>query len=91
VGFGFNWRLMAGTLIPYYNTYWSVHHYVYIDATGAEYLLDVNSNGTWSYKEGVHIWHEESTRRLYFRDGAFWVMDAVSSGLERTRGPDIPR
>jgi hypothetical protein len=81
---------MAGAVIPYYNTYWNVHHYLYIDSTGAEYLLDVNTDGVWSSKEGIYVWYDEATRRLYFRDGTFWVMDAVSGGMEEDAGARYP-
>lgn len=42
-GYGFGWRLMAGALIPYWSDPNTLAHYTFIDATGAEYRLEVNS------------------------------------------------
>lgn len=50
-GYGFGWKLQAGTVTAYWSDYWTVHHYVFIDATGAEYRLDVNTNGVWTSRE----------------------------------------
>jgi hypothetical protein len=36
VGYGFGWRLMAGSITPYWSGDDTIHHYVFTDATGAE-------------------------------------------------------
>jgi len=90
VGYGFGWRLMAGALTPVFSDIWTVHHYVFTDSTGAEYRLGVNSSGVWSSAEGAHVWFVAATNRLYFPDGSFWVMDALSGGTEDDAGTRYP-
>ena len=91
VGYGFGWRVQAGSLTPYWSDYYAIHHYVFTDASGAEYRLDVNSNGVWkSTESGVYVQYDSATRRLYFPDGSFWYMGATSSGLEDDAGTLYP-
>jgi len=42
VGYGFGWKALIGAVTPYYTGNGAVDHYVYTDATGAEYRLDTN-------------------------------------------------
>ena len=44
-GYGFGWRLQAGSVIPVYSTPGVISHYIFTDSTGAEYRLDVNDGG----------------------------------------------
>src|SRR6202035_1237005 len=37
VGYGYGWKLQAGSLTPYWASYWGLDHYTFTDATGAEY------------------------------------------------------
>lgn len=90
VGYGFGWRLQAGSITPYWSNYWIIHHYVFTDSTGAEYRLDVNNNGVWSSREGTYVEYDSATNRLYFPDGSFWVMGAVSAGTEEDAGTRYP-
>jgi RHS repeat-associated protein len=40
VGYGQGWKMMAGSLTPYWNSQMlTIDHYLYIDSTGAEYRL----------------------------------------------------
>jgi len=55
VGYGFGWRLQAGSITPYWSDQWTMHHYTFIDSTGAEYRLDVNTNGIWTSREGIYL------------------------------------
>src|SRR6266568_2366403 len=48
VGYGYGWKLQAGSLTPVYRDYWTLDHYLFIDSTGAEYILNVNTAGVWS-------------------------------------------
>ena len=34
VGYGFGWRLMAGSLAPFWSDTWTLLHYVYTDSSG---------------------------------------------------------
>jgi hypothetical protein len=69
VGYGYGWRLQAGSLTPVYADYWNVHHYLFIDSTGAEYRLDQNTGGVWSSKEGIYIYYDSNVGKLFFKDG----------------------
>jgi RHS repeat-associated protein len=89
-GYGFGWRLQAGSIAPSWSDYYTLNHYVYMDATGAEYRLDINTNGVWTSSEGIYLSYEEATQRLYAPDGSFWVMGAVSSGAEEDAGTRYP-
>jgi RHS repeat-associated protein len=86
VGYGFGWRLQAGSITPYWSDPWTIHHYVLIDSTGAEYRLDVNTNGIWTSREGLYLEYDAANQRLYFPDGSFWVMGAASAGTEQDAG-----
>ena len=55
VGYGFGWRFMAGSLIPDWQDYFTIHHYTFTDATGTEYRLDVNTNGVWTSRQGIYL------------------------------------
>jgi RHS repeat-associated protein len=90
VGYGFGWQLMAGSLTPYWSDYLTIHHYVYTDLSGAEYRLDINTNGVWTSREGVYVSYDATNQRLYFPDGSFWVMGAVSAGTEDDAGVMYP-
>ena len=91
VGYGFGSQMLVGSITPYYASYWSgVDHYVYTDATGAQYLLNVNSGGVWSGTSGVYVWFDSNTDKLHFRDGSFWVMGCTSGGAEADAGTLYP-
>ncbi len=90
VGYGFGWRLLAGSVTPSWSDYWTVHHWVFTNATGAELRLDVNTGGVWTSKEAVYASYDANTQRLYFNDGSFWVMGAVSAGTEQDAGTRYP-
>jgi hypothetical protein len=89
LGYGFGWRLQAGSITPFW-TDWSVHHYIFIDSTGAECRLNVNTNGIWSSREGIYLEYDPATNKLYFPDGSFWVMGAISAGTEEDAGARYP-
>ncbi|HYL35376.1 MAG TPA: hypothetical protein VEV17_05650, partial [Bryobacteraceae bacterium] len=90
IGYGYGWRMQAGSLTPVYKDYWDVDHYLYIDSTGAEYRLDQNNGGVWSSKEGIYVYYDSSTGLLHFRDGSFWVLGSLSSGTEQDSGTMYP-
>jgi hypothetical protein len=68
----------------------TVHHWVFTDATGAEYKLDVSENGIWRSREGIYVWYDANTDKLYFPDGSFWLMGCVSGGTEPDAGTRYP-
>jgi RHS repeat-associated protein len=94
VGFGFGWRMLIGSITPYYTSTWTgVDHYVYTDSSGAQYRLDQNSGGVWSSVQGgVYVWLDTnvSPNKLHFKDGTFWVMGCTSGGIEADAGTLYP-
>ncbi|MEZ5403816.1 MAG: RHS repeat-associated core domain-containing protein [Bryobacteraceae bacterium] len=88
-GFGFGWRLLAGSLTPYWIDYYTVGHWIFTDNTGAEYRLDQQSNGVWTSKE-IHVSFDSLTNRLYFNNGTFWYMGVLSQGNEEDSGTLYP-
>ena len=91
VGYGFGWRLLAGSVTPYFHEHWQAPtHYVFTDSTGAEYRLDINTNGMYTSREGVYVSYDQAAQRLYFNDGSFWEMGCISAGTEEDSGTRYP-
>lgn len=89
VGYGYGWQLQIGSVTPYYTALWSApDHFVYSDASGAQYNLNVNTNGIWSSTQGIYVWLDTtvSPNKLHFRDGTFWLLGSVSGGTEQDAG-----
>ena len=93
-GYGFGWKLLAGSITPYYSNYFTLDHFVFNDASGAEYRLDQNNAGVWSPSvnawEPVHVWYDSNAQVLHFADGSFWTMGSLSSGMEQDAGTIYP-
>jgi hypothetical protein len=91
VGYGFGWKMLIGSITPYYVNFWSgVDHYVYTDGTGAEYQLNVNNGNVWSSTQGNYVWFDATANVLHFKDGTFWVFGRASGGLEADAGTLYP-
>ncbi len=90
VGYGFGWRLQAGSITPYWSDSFTIHHYTFIGSTGAEYRLDRNTNGIWSSSESIYLKFDPITSRLYFPDGSFWLIGCLSTGNEEDAGSRYP-
>jgi YD repeat-containing protein len=91
LGYGLGWRLQAGSLLPVYSGSPStLNHFVFFDATGAQYRLDQNTSNVWTSREGVYVSYDANATRLYFPDGSFWVMGAQSSAGEADAGTLYP-
>jgi hypothetical protein len=90
VGYGYGWRLQAGSLTPVYHDYWTLDHYLFIDSTGAEYRLDVNTNGVWTSKESIYVSWDSNSNRFYFPDGSCWFFGSLSAGTEEDSGTMYP-
>ena len=89
-GFGFGWRLQAGSLTPYWSDDDTLHHYTFTDSTGAEYRLDVNNGNIWTSRESIYLTYDTANRRLYFPDGSLWAFESLSSGTEEDAGTRYP-
>jgi RHS repeat-associated protein len=90
IGYGYGWKLLAGSLTPYWADYFTLDHYTFTDVTGAEYRLDHNTNGIWASAEGVYLTYDANAGRLYFPDGKFWVFGSASAGTEQDSGTLYP-
>ena len=90
VGYGFGWKLLAGSIVPFWKDQFTISHYLFTDSTGAEYRLANNTSGIWSSSEGIFVWFDSNADRLYFKDGSFWVMGCTSGGLESDAGTLYP-
>ena len=89
VGYGLGWRLQAGSLAPVWANS-TIDHYLFTDASGAEYGLTINNGGLWTSQEGTYITYDSNANRIYFPDGSYWVMGATSSGGEPDSGTMYP-
>ncbi len=89
LGYGHGWRLQAGALTPVWNGS-AFSHFVFTDATGAEYNLATNNGGVWSGKDGAYVYYDQNTRRLWFNSGMFWQMDCISGAAEADAGTRYP-
>jgi len=69
---------------------WTVHHWLYTDATGAQYRLDLQSGGLYTSKESTYVTFDGNTGKLRFNDGTFWVCAALSAGAEEDAGTFYP-
>ena len=91
-GYGFGWKLLAGSITPYYSGFFVLDHFVFTDASGAEYRLDQNPNnaGVWSTLDAAYVWYDSNAQVLHFADGTFWTMGSLSSGMEEDAGTIYP-
>jgi len=90
VGYGWGWRLMAGSITPVYSDPYTLSYYLFIDSTGAEYRLDQNSSNVWSSKESVYVYYDANATVLHFRDGSFWYFGCTSAYTEADAGVMYP-
>ncbi|MEZ5355296.1 MAG: hypothetical protein R2762_21895 [Bryobacteraceae bacterium] len=88
-GYGYGWRVLAGSVTPFWKNYYEMDHWVFTDNTGAEYRLDQQSSGVWTSKE-TYVTYDSNQNRLYFNDGSFWLMYTISQGNERDSGTRYP-
>ena len=90
VGYGFGWRLLAGSITPVWNPGgMTAAYFLFMDSTGAEYRLDQNNSNVWSSKDSIYVYFDANTNILHFRNGSSWYFGCVSD--ERSRfGRDVP-
>jgi len=92
VGFGYGWRLLAGSITPVMYGYFGIDHYLFTDSTSAEYRLDsytynaATNSYIWTSKQGVYVSYDATNQILYFPDGSFWIMGCTSTGNEDDAG-----
>ena len=67
IGYGYGFRLLAGSMQLFDNSQWAFDHWTFTDSTGAEYRLDtqVNWDGTPAPNTGVWRSSTDSTPILY--------------------------
>ncbi len=90
VGYGFGWRLLAGSITPVYSDPYTVSYYLFTDSTGAEYRLDQNNSNVWSSKESIYVYYDATATTLHFRDGSFWYFGCISASTEADSGVMYP-
>ncbi len=90
IGYGHGWMLMAGQMRPHYSDMWTVHHWTFVDATGAEYRLDQLDGGKWRSKEATYVRWDAEAQRLWWPDGSYWNFYCVSGAGEADRGTYYP-
>jgi RHS repeat-associated protein len=84
VGYGYGWKLLAGSLLPYN------FGYVFTDSTGAQYELNINNGGVWSSYQSIYVSFDSNTDLLHFNDGSYWYMGCISAGTEWDAGTMYP-
>jgi hypothetical protein len=89
VGYGYGWKLLAGSLIAQYGPGGTLAQYLFADATGAEYRLNVSNNGVWTSTDSIYVSYDSNANRVYFPDGSFWVMGCVSAADAGTKYPTV--
>jgi hypothetical protein len=105
-GYGFGWKLMAGSVMRYYKGSYETSHIVFTDAAGTEYRLDrkVQADGTawaspavwdgyWAASTAnfYGIFQEDwSYYRMKFPDGSSWFFGSHSAGTENDFGAAYP-
>ncbi|MBM3813371.1 MAG: hypothetical protein FJW20_17235, partial [Acidimicrobiia bacterium] len=89
-GFGHGWRLLIASVTPVWSDFFTVNHYIYADGTGAQYRLDINTNGVWTSKEGFHGRYNAASNVMNFPDGSRWDFSVVSAGAEADAGTRYP-
>src|SRR5262249_25148686 len=55
VGYGYGWRLMAGSITPVFSDPNTLSYYLFTDSTGAQYRLDQPNGNVWSSKESAYV------------------------------------
>src|SRR4029077_12962090 len=90
-GYGFGWRLQAGSITAAWNPGGlTANHFLFMDSTGAEYLLDQNTTNVWSATASTYVYFDANTSTLHFRDGKFWFFGCVSASTEADSGTMYP-
>lgn len=90
VGYGFGWRVQAGSITLIYKDVYTVGLYIFTDSTGAEYRLTNNWFGLWTSADGTYVSFDSASRKLWFNDGTFWQMGCESAGTEDDSGTLYP-
>ena len=79
VGYGFGWRLLAGSITPVWNSGgMTASYFLFMDSTGAEYRLDQGTSNVWSSKDSIYVYFDANTNILHFRNGTYWYFGCVS-------------
>jgi hypothetical protein len=90
-GYGYGWRIMAGSITPVWNPGgMSANYYIYVDSTGAEYQLNQNNNNVWSSQQSIYVWFDANANILHNRDGSFWSFGCISASTEPDSGIMYP-
>jgi hypothetical protein len=80
IGYGYGWRLSAGSITPIYDSIWGLDHYEFTDSTGALCRLDQNNNGVWSSKQSIYVYYNSNSKDLFFTDDSQCDISLLGSG-----------
>ncbi|MBZ5580977.1 MAG: hypothetical protein LAQ30_02025, partial [Acidobacteriia bacterium] len=68
-GYGLGWRLQAGSVAPVWSDCWTLHHWVFADASGAEYRLDRNiGNNLWISADSTYVAFDSANHMVMLCD-----------------------
>jgi RHS repeat-associated protein len=94
-GYGYGFRVLAGSIQMFANAAWGVDHWELTDSTGTQYRLDTqlisvanptpttSNTGVWATTtdSGTFIYNA-NTNQLYFPSGTVWTFGCTSLGNE---------
>jgi hypothetical protein len=88
---GFGWWVQIGVIVPKLSGD-KINGYVFIDSTGAEYLLTPSSTtrNDWVCLQGEFISYDPEAVCLKFPNGNFWIMGCESAAGEPDAGALYP-
>jgi YD repeat-containing protein len=104
-GYGYGWKLLAGSVMRYFSGTYQTSHFIFTDSTGTEYRLDrkVQADGTnWTTGPWDGYWASSSANfygifqedwayyRMKFPDGSSWFFGSHSAGTENDMGMAYP-
>jgi len=90
-GYGYGWRLMAGSLTPVFSSPQTLSYFLFTDSTGGQYQLNQTSgNNIWTSQDSVYLTFNANTNVLYFSSGAHWTFGCISAASEPDAGVMYP-
>ena len=90
VGYGFGWKLLVGSITPYWTEPSVLHHWIYTDGTGAEHRFDVKQGDNEWLSKTSYATFNDSTFRLRFNDGSSLAFLSLSDSSEPDAGTRYP-
>jgi RHS repeat-associated protein len=90
-GYGYGWKLMAGSITPVFSSPQTLSYFLFTDSTGAQYQLNQTSgDNVWTSQNSIYLKFNANTNVLYFSNGAHWTFDCISAASEPDAGVMYP-